>query len=66
METPSTPREILTRAISVFGSRAAAVAWLVKPAIGLGRERPIDLLGTETGTKLVEEFLGRLEYCVYT
>jgi putative toxin-antitoxin system antitoxin component (TIGR02293 family) len=57
--------EILTRATSVFGSRAAAEQWLVEPATGLDRRRPIDLLSTPAGLELVEDFLGRLEYGVY-
>jgi putative toxin-antitoxin system antitoxin component (TIGR02293 family) len=57
--------EILTRATSVFGSRTAAEQWLVEPATGLDRRRPIDLLSTPAGLELVEDFLGRLEYGVY-
>jgi putative toxin-antitoxin system antitoxin component (TIGR02293 family) len=57
--------EILTRATSIFGSRADAEQWLLEPAIGLDRRRPIDLLSTPAGLELVEDFLGRLEYGVY-
>lgn len=57
--------EVLTKATSVFGSRAAAEQWLVEPATGLDRRCPIDLLSTPAGVKLVEDFLGRLEYGVY-
>jgi putative toxin-antitoxin system antitoxin component (TIGR02293 family) len=58
--------EILTSAISVFGSRAAAEQWLAEPATGLDQYRPIDLLTTPAGVELVEDFLGRIEYGVYT
>jgi putative toxin-antitoxin system antitoxin component (TIGR02293 family) len=58
--------EILTRAISVFGSRTAAEQWLAEPATGLDQRRPIDLLTTPAGVMLVEDFLGRIEYGVYT
>jgi len=58
--------EVLTRATSVFGSRTAAEAWLAQPAMGLDRRRPIDLLTTPAGVELVENFLGRIEYGVYT
>jgi putative toxin-antitoxin system antitoxin component (TIGR02293 family) len=57
--------EILTRATSIFGARADAEQWLVEPATGLDRRRPIDLLSTPAGVELVEDFLGRLEYGVY-
>ena len=39
---------------------------LQQPALGLEQRRPIDLLRTPAGVKLVEDFLGRLEYGVYT
>jgi putative toxin-antitoxin system antitoxin component (TIGR02293 family) len=58
--------EILTSAISVFGSRTAAEQWLAQPATGLDQRRPIDLLTTPAGVELVENFLGRIEYGVYT
>jgi putative toxin-antitoxin system antitoxin component (TIGR02293 family) len=57
--------EILTKATAVFGSQAAAEKWLGQPATGLDQRRPIDLLATPAGVKLVEEFLERLEYGVY-
>jgi len=58
--------EILTRATTVFGSRMAAEKWLAEPAVGLDQRRPIDLLSTPAGVELVEDFLGRIEYGVYT
>ena len=58
--------EFLDKATKVFGSQTAAEEWMVRPAIGLNGHRPIDLLKTSEGTMLVEEFLGRLEYGVYT
>jgi putative toxin-antitoxin system antitoxin component (TIGR02293 family) len=58
--------EILTIATSVFGSRTAAEQWLAQPATGLDQRRPIDLLTTPAGVELVEDFLGRIEYGVYT
>jgi putative toxin-antitoxin system antitoxin component (TIGR02293 family) len=58
--------EILTRATSAFGSRSAAEQWLAQPATGLDQRRPIDLLTTPAGVELVEDFLGRIEYGVYT
>jgi putative toxin-antitoxin system antitoxin component (TIGR02293 family) len=50
----------------VLGSQEEAEKWLERPAIGLDQERPIDLLTTPAGVKLVEDYLGRLEYDVYT
>jgi putative toxin-antitoxin system antitoxin component (TIGR02293 family) len=58
--------EILTRATLALGSKAAAEEWLAQPATGLDQRRPIDLLTTPAGVELVEDFLGRMEYGVYT
>jgi putative toxin-antitoxin system antitoxin component (TIGR02293 family) len=58
--------EILAEATGVFGSQAEAEAWMERPAIGLEQHRPIDLLTTPAGVELVEDFLRRLEFGVYT
>ena len=57
--------EVLARAETVFGSRNEAEAWLERPAIGLDQRRPIELLATRIGARMVEDHLGRLEYGVY-
>lgn len=58
--------EILAKATGVLGSQDEAEQWLRRPAIGLDQRRPVDLLTTPAGVKLVEDYLGRLEYDVYT
>ncbi len=58
--------EILARATALLGSQEEAEGWLERPAIGLDQRRPIDLLATPAGVQLVENFLQRLEYGVYT
>ena len=58
--------EILAKAIGVFGSQAEAEQWLDRRAIGLDQRRPIELLATPAGVELVEDYLSRLEYGVYT
>jgi putative toxin-antitoxin system antitoxin component (TIGR02293 family) len=58
--------EILVKATTVFGAQEKAIQWLHRPAIGLDHRRPLDLLATPAGVKLVEQYLGRLEYGVYT
>ena len=57
--------EVLASATAVFGSRQKAEQWLGAPATGLEGHRPVDLLATQTGTELVEQFLERLDYGVY-
>ena len=61
----SSPR-FSAKATHVLGSQDEAEQWLKRPAIGLNRQRPVDLLRTPAGAKLVENYLGRLEYGVYT
>jgi putative toxin-antitoxin system antitoxin component (TIGR02293 family) len=58
--------EVLAKATRVLGSQEEAEQWLKRPAIGLDQQRPIDLLTTPAGVTLVEDYLGRLEYDVYT
>jgi putative toxin-antitoxin system antitoxin component (TIGR02293 family) len=57
--------EVLAKATAVFGSQQEAEQWLERPAVGLDQHRPIDLLATPAGAKIVEEFLERLEFGVY-
>ena len=47
--------EILARATRAFGSQAEAERWLGRPAIGLDGRKPIDLLRTHPGARLVSE-----------
>ena len=58
--------ETIARATEVLGSQDEAEQWLERPAIGLDQRRPIDLLATPAGTEMVETFLERLDYGVYT
>jgi putative toxin-antitoxin system antitoxin component (TIGR02293 family) len=58
--------ETLANASDVFGSKDSAEEWMAKPALGLNRQRPIDLLQTVQGAEVVNDFLMRLEYGVYT
>jgi putative toxin-antitoxin system antitoxin component (TIGR02293 family) len=57
--------EILAKATAVLGSQEEAEQWLERPAIGLDQRRPIDLLATPAGVRLVEDLLERIEHGVY-
>ncbi|MBX6743162.1 MAG: DUF2384 domain-containing protein [Acetobacteraceae bacterium] len=57
--------ELFAKATAVFGSKDEAERWMARPAIGLEQRRPIDLLATPEGRRLVAEHLERLEYGVY-
>jgi putative toxin-antitoxin system antitoxin component (TIGR02293 family) len=58
--------ETLAKATEIFGGKEEAERWMAKAAMGLDGQRPIDLLQTVQGAELVNDFLGRLEYGVYT
>lgn len=58
--------ELLARAARVFGSEEEAERWLHRRAVGLNGQRPIDLLRSVEGSTVVEDFLTRVEYAVYT
>jgi putative toxin-antitoxin system antitoxin component (TIGR02293 family) len=49
----------------IFGERAKAQRWLRKPSRALNGVVPLDLLASETGARLVEEELYRIEYGIY-
>lgn len=62
---PEIDAAILIKAVEVLGSKQDAELWLRSSAIGLDGQRPIDMLKSPDGKRLVEEFLFRLEYGVY-
>jgi len=57
--------QILTLAQCIFGHRHAASCWLFEPAIGLGGEKPVQLLSNPFGYELVADFIMRIEHGVY-
>lgn len=57
--------EILEQAIPIFGSKEAAEDWMNRPAIGLDRRKPIDLICVSAEARMVETYLKRLDYGVY-
>lgn len=58
--------ETLSKATEIFGGKDEAEQWMAAPAIGLDNRRPIELLQTLQGAALVDDFLTRLEYGVYS
>lgn len=57
--------EILSQAAKVWGSAAAADAWMTRKAIGLGSKMPLELMMTPEGCLALSDHLVRLEYGVY-
>jgi putative toxin-antitoxin system antitoxin component (TIGR02293 family) len=57
--------QVLAKATAIFGSQEEAEQWMLRPATGLDRHSPIELLATPAGVGLVEDFLVRIEHGVY-
>lgn len=56
---------IATQAEKVFGENAKAYRWLRKPKRELSGETPIAFLASESGARLVEEMLYRIEHGIF-
>ncbi len=54
--------QVQGKAVNVFGTPQDALAWLNRPAIGLGRRVPCQLLSNDDGYL---QILERIEYGVY-
>ena len=63
---PTEIEQSRAKASDIFGSQEEAERWLDSPAIGLNQHRPIDLLATPAGLEIVEDYLTRIEYGVYS
>ena len=50
------------RAEEAIGNREKAARWLRKPNRALLGKRPLDLLESDVGARMVEQVLGRIEY----
>lgn len=53
---------ILSLCEHIFGSRAEAMEWLEAPKRRFDGERPIDLIRTEVGARLVEQLLVQAQH----
>jgi putative toxin-antitoxin system antitoxin component (TIGR02293 family) len=57
---------VYANAVEMMGDREKAIGWLGTPNRALGGDRPLDLLDTDTGARMVEDVLGRVAYGVYS
>ncbi len=58
-------KRIATLAERVFADRAKAHRWMRKPKRGLSGETPLAYLASETGARIVEEMLRRIEHGIF-
>jgi putative toxin-antitoxin system antitoxin component (TIGR02293 family) len=57
---------VVSRAEEALGDEAKAASWLRRPNRALGGSRPIDLLESDVGSRMVERVLARIEHGVYS
>ena len=57
---------IIDHAVRVFGEADRAHRWLRKPNSALDQAVPIELLRSETGARVVEDAIGRIEYGMFS
>ena len=58
---------LLALTLELFeGDRERALTWFVQPVRALGDVSPLEMAATETGTREVENLIGRLEHGVFS
>lgn len=57
--------ELFAKAEDVLGSNERAAEWMLEPAMALDNRRPIELLTTPVGSRLVDDVIERMRYGVY-
>lgn len=57
---------MIARAEEALGDREKAHRWLRKANRALAGKRPLDLLDSDAGTRMVERILGRIEHGIYS
>lgn len=52
----------VAEAAEIFGEESKAIAWFKTPSLALDNERPIDLMSSDPGARLVRDELLRIRY----
>lgn len=58
--------QVISKCIDIFGNKENMQEWLHSSVISLGGKRPIDLLDTSFGIRMIFNTLNRLEHGVYS
>jgi putative toxin-antitoxin system antitoxin component (TIGR02293 family) len=58
--------EVVSRGLEVFGSADNLRQWLHSSIIALGGKKPVELLDTSFGVRMILKLLGRIEHGVYS
>lgn len=58
--------QVISKCLDIFGTKENMQQWLSSSVIALGGKRPIDLLDTSFGIRMIFTVLHRLEHGVYS
>ena len=58
--------QVVSKGLEIFGSKENMQQWFHSNIIALGDKKPIDLLDTSFGIRMIYRVLGRLEHGVYS
>jgi putative toxin-antitoxin system antitoxin component (TIGR02293 family) len=58
--------EVIAKGLEVFQNREVFNTWMQSEIAALNYQKPLDLLDTSFGTKLILQVLGRIEHGVYS
>ena len=58
--------EVVSRGLEVFGTTDNLQQWLHSSIIALGGKKPVELLDTSFGVRMILKLLGRIEHGVYS
>jgi putative toxin-antitoxin system antitoxin component (TIGR02293 family) len=58
--------QVISKCLDIFGAKENMQHWLHSSVISLGGKRPIDLLDTSFGIRMIFNVLNRLEHGVYS
>ncbi|MDP4264007.1 MAG: DUF2384 domain-containing protein [Bacteroidota bacterium] len=58
--------QVISKCLDIFGTKEKMQQWLSSPLISLGGRKPIDLLDTSFGIRMIFNVLNRLEQGVYS
>ncbi|MBA2562091.1 MAG: DUF2384 domain-containing protein [Chitinophagaceae bacterium] len=58
--------QVISKGLEIFGTKENMQQWLHSNIIALGDKKPIDLLDTSFGIRMIYRVLGRLEHGVYS
>lgn len=58
--------QVVSKGLELFGSKDSLQQWLHSNIIALGGQKPVDLLDTSFGIRMIFRLLGRIEHGVYS